>query len=247
MESYGSYCDDFFVNLSLGTEMELPQDRETVLSYLERIQKRYPTMRNFYAREKGELVLEEDKEQGQYRWTTIEPRKITSGVVNPETVAAAMEQHRLILQIAPSYLSISPLDCEALDLMFGFDFTYRGNHNQVVAEALGLAPSLERLLDVPGASVVSYEPSLTLALEENCRTQCRLHLETRSNAYQMKTGDFSEDQISVYFTVRKYGSLEPGSNYGDTLDQMLKTCTEMVDSYVIQQVLAPLARAIALR
>ena len=70
-------------------------------------------------------------------------------------------------------LSVSTLDCEALDLMFGFDFTFRGNHNQVVAEALGLSPSMDRLLDVPGASVINFEPSVTLALDEDCRMQCR--------------------------------------------------------------------------
>ena len=33
----------------------------------------------------GEFVLEEDKEQGKYRWATVEPRRVCSGYVNPET------------------------------------------------------------------------------------------------------------------------------------------------------------------
>ncbi len=36
------------------------------------------------------------------------------------------------------------LDCEALDVMYGFDFTYEGNHDEVVAEALGVIPALRR-------------------------------------------------------------------------------------------------------
>ena len=88
-----------------------------------------------------------------------------------------MEQHRLVLELAPYMLSVSPLDCEALDLLFGFDFTYRGNHNQLVAEALGLSPALEKLLDLPGAGVINYEPSLTLCLDETCRIQVRLSVE----------------------------------------------------------------------
>ena len=35
----------------------------------------------------------------------------------------------------PFSLSVSPLDCESLNIMFGFDFTYRGNHNQLLVEA----------------------------------------------------------------------------------------------------------------
>ena len=66
-----------------------------------------------------------------------------------------MEQHELILELAPYMLSVSPLDCEALDLLYGFDFTYRGNHNQVMAEALGVSPALERILEIPGATVIN--------------------------------------------------------------------------------------------
>ena len=62
MIRYGSLCDDFYVNMNLGTEMELPANRETVLHFFERVQKTYPTMRNFYSRERGDFVLEEDKE-----------------------------------------------------------------------------------------------------------------------------------------------------------------------------------------
>ena len=149
MNGYASLCDDFYVNMNLGTEMELPANRETVLHFFERVQKTYPTMRNFYCRERGDFVLEEDKDQGAYRWCTIEPRRVCSGQVNPESIDEAMEQHKLVLELAPYMLSVSPLDCEALDLLFGFDFTYRGNHNQLMAEALGVSPSMEPVAGYP--------------------------------------------------------------------------------------------------
>lgn len=247
MNRYASLCDDFYINMNLSTEMELPQNRETVLHYFEQIQKKYPTMRNFYARDKGDFVLEEDKDRGQYRWSTIEPRRICSGQVNPETVEGALEQHHLVLELAPYFLSVSPLDCEALDILFGFDFTYRGNHNQLVAEALGVSPSLERMVEFPGSSVINFEPSLTLALDDECRTQCRLSIETRTNAYQVRTGDYPEEQLSVYFTARQYGSLGANVSYSKALEHLSRVCQEMVDTIVIDNVLRPLARAIALR
>src|SRR5690606_22567231 len=122
---------------------------------------------NFYSRERGEFVLEEDKDRGQYRWTTLEPKRICSGYVNSPSVEEAMRQHRLIMELIPYSLSVSPLDCESLNIMYGFDFTYRGNHNQLVAEALGVSPALERMMEHPGASVVACEPSLQLALDED--------------------------------------------------------------------------------
>ena len=99
-----------------------------------------------------------------------------------------MEQHKLVLELAPYMLSVSPLDCEALDLLFGFDFTYRGNHNQLMAEALGVSPSMEPIMELPGATVINYEPSLTIALDPDCRMQLRISVETRTNAYQIRIG-----------------------------------------------------------
>ena len=247
MNRYSSYSDDFYVNMNLSTEMELPNNRETILHYFERIQKKYPTMRNFYCREKGDFVLEEDKDQGHYRWSTIETRRVCSGQVNPASVEEALTQHKLVLELAPYMLSVSPLDCEALDLLFGFDFTYRGNHNQLVADALGLSPSLEQVLNVPGATVINYEPSVTLSLDEECRTQCRLSIETRTNAFQVRTGDYPEEQLSVYVTARQYGSLGPDTTYIQALENLSRVCHDIVDNYVVDHVLDPLARAIALK
>jgi len=141
MTNYSSLADDFYVNLNLNTEMALPASRETILGFFERVQKTYPTMRNFYTRESGDFVLEEDKEQGNYRWITIEPRRVCSGYRKPLNVHPAVEQHKLVLELIPYMLSVSPLDCEALDFMFGFDFSYRGNHDALVAEALGTSPA----------------------------------------------------------------------------------------------------------
>ena len=247
MNRYSSLCDDFYINMNLGTEMELPANRETVLHFFERVQKTYPSMRNFYCRERGDFVLEEDKDKGNYRWCTIEPRRVCSGQVNPETVEGVMQQHQLVLELAPYMLSVSPLDCEALDLLFGFDFTYRGNHNQLVSEALGVGPALERLAEVPGVTMINHEPSLTVALDEDCRRQFRLSVETRTNAYQVRTGDYPEEQLSVYATARQYGSLGADKTFVETLARLAEVCHEMLENHVIEHVLHPLARTISLK
>jgi hypothetical protein len=247
MHRYSSLSDDFYVNMNLSTEMELPTGRDSILHFFERLQKQYPTMANFYCREKGDFILEEDKEQGQYRWCTLERRRLCSGHVNPPSVEQAVEQHHLVLELAPYLLSLSPIECEALDLLFGFDFTYRGNHNQLIAEALGINPALERALEMPHSTIVHCEPTLTLALDEDCRTQCRLSIETRTNLFQMRTGDFPEDQLSVYVTARRYGGLAPGATYAETLTSLTRICHDMVDQFVAESVLRPLARAISAR
>lgn len=245
MSHYRSLGDDFYVNMNLNTEMDLPQSRDAVLHYFEQVQKRYPSMRNFYGRERGEFVLEEDKDQGNYRWMTIEPRRICSGSVNPESLSEALRQHETALEIAPYALSVSPLDCESLNVMVGFDFTYRGNHNELLLEALGVCPALERMADVPGATVLGTDPSLQLALDEDCRIQCRLSFEPRTSAYHVRTGEFPEEQLSVYFTVRRYGSLDAGETYASAMKRLAELCVELVDGHVVENVLLPLQHVIS--
>ena len=247
MNRYSSLCDDFYINMNLSTEMELPANRETVLHFFERVQKTYPTMRNFYCRDHGDFILEEDKDGGSYRWATIEPRRVCSGHVNPDTVDEAMRQHELVLDLAPYLLSVSPLDCEALDLLYGFDFTYRGNHNELIAEALGVGPALDRVLDVPGSTVINCEPSITIALDEQCRVQFRLGMEARTTAYHVRTGEFPEEQLSVYVTARQYGSLDAERTYVETIRHLRKICEDMLEQHVIDHVLSPLARTIAMK
>jgi hypothetical protein len=247
MNDYASLADDFYINTNLNTEMALPAARETVLGFFERLQKQYPSMRNFYTRENGDFVLEEDKDQGHHRWVSLEPRRICSGHVNPASIDEAFEQHSLVLDLVPYMLSVSPLDCEALDYVFGFDFAYRGNHDALVAEALGTCSALEGLVEIPGAQLLSYEPSMTISLDESCRRQARLMIETRTSAYHVRRGEFPEDHISVFFTVRQYGSLESNTTYQETLLQLRKVGEQLLERHVIDQVLRPLQQAISAR
>lgn len=247
MTKYQSLCDDYYVNMNLSTEMDLSTQRETILNFFERIQKKYPEMRNFYNREKNDFVLEEDKDGGHYRWCTTETRRICSGQVNPPSLESVLDQHRLVMELAPYMLSVSTLDCESLDLLYGFDFTYRGNHNALIAEALGIAPPMERIAEMPGSKVINYEPSITMALDEDCRVQCRVNVETRTNTYHVRTGEYPEDQVSVYVSARQYGSLPPDTTFVDSLNRLNEICQDLIESYVIDSLLDPLARMISLK
>ncbi len=247
MSGYGSLSDDYYFNTNLNTEIDLPQQRETLLHFFEQIQKKYPSMRNFYNREPGEFVLEEGKDRGDYRWASIEKRRISSGYVNPPDIDDAIEQHTAVFEHAPYALSVSGLDCESLNAMFGFDFTYRGNHNQLLSEALGMSPAFEPLAEMPGASLVCNEPAIQIALDEDCRVQCRVSIETRTTAYHIRTNEYPPEQISVYITARRYGSLDPGEKFVDAISRLTTICRQIVDDYLVESVLRPLQQTIALK
>jgi hypothetical protein len=247
MHGYHGDADDFYVNMNLNTELELPSARDTVLHYFEQMKKAFPDLHNFYIREGGDLVLEGDKDEESYRWLAIEPRRLASGYVNPPDLDAAYRQHETVLDVAPHLLTISSLDCEALDLMYGFDFTYAGNHDELVAQALGVGSGMDGLLDVGGAKVLNFEPTITLALDESCRLQCRFSIETRTNAFQIRTGDYPDEQISVYFTVRQYWGHAPGRSFVDSFRNQRTIGEELLHERVIPRIVRPLAAAIASR
>lgn len=247
MRHFDTLSDDYYINMNLNTEMDLPQSRESVLHYFELVQRQFPRMRNFYARDRGEYVLEEDKECGSYRWASVETRRICSGQVNPTTIHEALQLHNCVLEIAPYALSVSPMDCESLNVTFGFDFTYRGNHNQLLVDALGLCPAFEPMAQIPGVTVLGHEPSFHIALDQDCRVQCRLSFETRTSAYHVRTGDYPEDQLSVYLTARRFGSLDAGQSHIAAMEELAEVCQRLIENHIADHVLRPLQEAIAIR
>ncbi len=93
-----------------------------------------------------------------------------------------MEQHRVVLDALSYSLSVTELDCESLNYLLGFDFNYRGNQHELLSHALGIQPAFEPISRMPGAKIVANEPSIQLALDEDCRVQCRLNVESRTSA-----------------------------------------------------------------
>ena len=135
MTPYSSLCDDFGIYSYINTKMELPTNRETVLHFFNSLQKQFPTMTDFDCRGANEYVLEEDREQGSYRWIGLEPKRFASGYVNPPSVEIADAQHERVLECAVSP-GFRVARLRALDVLFSFDFNYSGNHDEVVAEDL---------------------------------------------------------------------------------------------------------------
>jgi hypothetical protein len=240
MTPYSSVCDDFSVCAYVNTKMELPTNRETVLHFFNSVQKTFPTMIDFDAREGNEFVLEEERAGGSYRWAGLEPRRFTAGYVNPPTLEDADALHERLLEMAPYHLDIGPINCEAFDVLFLFELGYAGNHDELVAEALGLNQTFDGLLNMPGARILGCEPSWMLALDETCRLQCRMNIETRTSAYQIRTNQFPEAPISVYFTVRQYWSRQGQRPFVDAYRQQRKLAQQIVDSHLIPAVIKPL-------
>jgi hypothetical protein len=244
---YAAFCEDFYVNMRLGSQLNLPHNRETLLHLLERVQKSFPGMTRFRKTDNGEYNLEEDRSGQSYRWMSLEAKRLSSGHVNPATVESALEIHQLLLEMAPHHLGLSPIEVDYLDVLFGFDLGFGGNHDEVIAESLFPESPLACLTDVPGSRAVDFQPTVTVALSEDCRLQARIDIVTRTNSYQVRTGDYSDDAISVYLIVRRYWGDRPKEPMEKLFKEMSEKAEELCESYIIPRVLRPISSAIASR
>ena len=242
---FSTFCDDFYVNMRLSTQLNLPHSRETVLHFFERIQKEFPTISRLRKQENGDISIEENRESDFYRWVTLESRRLLSGHVNPTTLEEAAAIHRLVLQLAPYDLGLSPVEVDHLDVLFGFDLTYRGNHDEIVAESMLAGSPLISLLDQPGARPVDVQPSVTIALSDDCRLQARIDVVTRTNSYQVRTGEYSNEVISVYLILRRYWGDRPREAMDVVYTSMMEKAEALCHSHVLPKILKPLSTTIA--
>ncbi|HAU36986.1 MAG TPA: hypothetical protein DCX07_04645 [Phycisphaerales bacterium] len=244
-EDFLTIADDFFVNMTVHTTLALPGGRETVLHFCEAVQKEFPDMTSFFQREGAEFVLEGDRDAGSYRWLELHNNQLSAGHFNPPQVAAAYQYHRWLLDRSVYFLGLSGLDVECMDVMMGFNMDYKGNRDAIVASALVGGAPLAGLWADAGVRVVECEPSLVIALDEECHMQARLSLETRGSSYQVRTGQYDDEPISVYLTVRRYPT--PGKLFDakKSFSEQAAACEELTTRVVVPQVIQPLAAAIA--
>ena len=250
MSHYGSFSDDFCIDSYLNTELPLPNHRDTISHFFQQLQKKIPTMRQFYNRTPTEFLLSEEKddsEEAAYHWAMIQQRRVSSGIENPDSVTDALEQHRYVLELSEHLLSVNPIDCDCLTLLFSFDFNYQGNHNALISETLGMSPILEKFHQIQSGALLNLEPSLVLTLSEDHRTQCRFSIETRTTEEHLRAQEFPEEELTVYLSMKRYGSLDEGESLQSRFDELVQQGMHTLDNFLIPQVVLPLKENIAIR
>jgi len=242
---YANMSDDFFVNVELQSTLGLPRGRESVLHLCETVQKRFPSMTNLHQRDTGEYVLEGDREGGSYRWLELQSHRLAVGYFNPPDVEDAFELHRWMLESSIYFLGVSPLDVEALDVLFGFNMDYAGNRDAIVCRALHSGSPLEAMASDLPAQVTECEPNLVVSLDEDCYLQARLAVETRCSTYQVRTGQYDSEPISVYFTVRRHPRPGEVMDLKQAYDEQRSICEDLVRRNIAPNIIAPIAATIA--
>ena len=244
--SYGALCNDFYVNMKLAVKMDMPSERETVLHFFDRVRKSNPAM-NRFRRYDGELALESSRAEAEYRWLALRRGGLRTGHVNPDSLESASAYHKMLLELAPFHLTLSPLDIDYVEVLYGFDLECDRDHDEVVFEALyGDSPVAD--LMAPGgaagaAQPLDVQPVFGQALTESGDRQAFFEVKTRPRSRRGKASRGGEP-ISLFVTVRQYGPIDQLEELPAVFESADKACDALATERLVPHMLTPIARLI---
>ena len=240
--SYSALCSDFYVNQKLSVKLDLPRSRETMLDMFERVRREFPSMQGF-KRYQDEVALESPTSDTPHRWMALRTSTIRSGVVNPTDLDEGYALHRHVLEVAPYFLSISTLDVEHMELLYGFDLECPRDHDEIVHRALLSGTRLGVLGDTHGATPIDCQPMFGVRLDAAAQIEAHLEVKTRTSA-EPKRGPTTSDSISVYFILRSYAPVTDITKLVTTFDRLRRHGEELVESRVVPEIIVPLRQEI---
>lgn len=243
--SFGALCTDFYINQKLTLKMDLPNERETVLHFFERIRQQEPVMTKFRKFD-GELSLESSRKKDDPRsqWLSMRKNWIRSGHVNPEHMQDAYKFHQLVLRQAPYHLSISPLDVDYSELTFGFDLECGDNHDDVIYRALFADTPIGQLMDIDGGRVLDCQPFVSVNLTDSGDLQAFFEVKTRQKSRRGSSQRYREEPISVYLTVRQYGPVDTLDALHTGFPALAEHCSRLAIDKLVPDLLTPISRYI---
>ncbi|MBX3396421.1 MAG: hypothetical protein KF841_13745 [Phycisphaerae bacterium] len=247
--SFGAHCDDFHIATRLFLKLDLGLERETVLHFFDTVRREFPGMRRLRRREDTSLLLEEDEnDRGQRRWLRLDESTLRMGHHNPTELEDARRYAGTILKLAPYHLTLGDLDYDHIEVVFGFDLEYRGNHDQLIAETFFSTGPLSGLTNHPSvAHTIDAQPFMGMALSDRCDTQAYLEIKSRTSTYEVRTGQYESQPLSVFLTVRRFFGFHEGENLLGVHQELTDIGMEWAAERVVPMVIQPLAQAIASR
>jgi hypothetical protein len=247
-ESYNSLCDTFYTNTILGTGLTMPSDRGTLVSFFERMQKSFPGLTHFVQRDRaGDPMLREDPDTGTYRWLSKGANVLASGYVGPSDPQAGHDFSHAVLEAAPYYLSISPVDMEYLEIAWGFEFRCKANHHEIIADALFGETTLGQLLAISNSKAIAFGVSLAVSVSADTRTQFRVAVQPRTTVPQIRTGQFVEEPLTVIGILRQWPGQKPRRDLHEIHQHLVEIGTPLIEERLVGPIVTPIRQAIARR
>ncbi|MEO1277390.1 MAG: hypothetical protein AAFV77_00340 [Planctomycetota bacterium] len=245
IDSYKALCSDMYVNLKLAFHSELDATRQVTVEFFDRLRKEFPGLQTF-RHMPGELALESPAGVNPQHWVAVRGNCVRAGAVNPESFEEAYQLHSAVLELAPYYLGISPLDIDYYETLFGFDIDAIGDHDRIVFESLLRGSPLAGLVDEMGAAPIDAQPILGVALRGDgvpMRSEAYFEVKTRPSANPDRIGE--GEPISVYLTVRRHGPMDDVSTPKLEFPDLGRCGERIIDSTVMPRLVQPIRSFIA--
>ena len=248
MWSFGVFCDEFYVNTRLYLKLDLDPSRETLLHFMEQIRRAFPRMSRLRRREDGGLVLDEaNRESRDRRFVRIDTSALRFGNFRPVDADAVSSFAGMILRQAPHHLSLSELDYDYMEVAFGFDLEYRGNHDELVADTLFSDLPLLNALTSEDGHVIDCQPFFGVKLSDDCQKQVYLEVKGRTSTYEIRTGEYESTRLSIYLTARQYWGFAADKDLLSVHRDLLASGEQHAAESAVPHLVQPLAAAIASR
>lgn len=245
-DGLGAMCDSFYVSSRLYLKLELSPERETVLHFFDRVRKEFPRLTRMRRRDSSALVLEEEPDdRDARRWLRLDPRTVRMGFFNPPVLDDARRFNEFVLEQAPYHLTLSDLDIDHLELSFGFDLQYRGNHDQLVADTLlGDHAGSTFLNGGHALRVIDAQPHFGVALSPDCDLQAYVDVRSRTTTFEVRSEGYEAQPITVLLTLRKYWGIHAPATPVAGLQVLFDRAQQLAREAVVPQFVNPLAAAI---
>lgn len=239
IDSYKALCSDMYVNLKLAFHSELDATRQVTVEFFDRLRKEFPTLQTF-RHVNGEMAIESAPGTTPQHWVAVRGNCVRAGAVNPESFEEAYRLHAAVLELAPYYLGISPLDIDYYEALFGFDIEATGDHDRIVFESLLRGSPLATLVEDMGMAPIDAQPVLGVALRGAgipIRAEAYFEIKTRPNGID-RAGD--SEPISVYLTVRRHGPMEDVSTPKLEFSDLGRCGEHIIEASVMPRLVQPI-------
>jgi hypothetical protein len=244
--NFAVLCDEYHVSSRLNLKLEIDPSRESLLHFFEQIRKAFPEMNRFRRREDGSLVLDSEEEMGRQS-LRVDAGMVKVGCTNPPDADSFRRLVTTVFELAPVHLSLSDLNYDSIEVEFGFDLEYRGNHDELVAETLFAEHPLSAVLSVEGGRVIDCQPCFGMAISEDCATQAYLELKSRTSTYEVRANEYDEAPLSVNLLVRRYWEPSAGGELLSLHSEVFDIAQQLALVRIVPHIVQPLAAAIASR
>src|SRR5262249_38635638 len=108
-------------------------------------------------------------------------------------------------------------------------------------------PLAALLLGDDAVHTVDCQPYFGIALSPQCDAQAHLEIKSRTTSYEVRTGEYDAQLLSVNLSIRRYWGFDDNRELSAIHEKMTDIADEMAVSRVVPLVVNPLALAIANR